>query len=79
MVQKICSVPRLHDSCGTDLGWSIIMATDHIYSICVFNPRLKGPTFQLPAIAVQSIGETFKNLNLHIETNDQRPSQVERS
>ena len=51
--------PRLHDSYGTDWGRSIKMATDNILSICVVNLKFKGPTFPLPAIAVQSKGQTF--------------------
>ena len=40
------------------------------YPTDVVNLRFKGPTFSFPAIALQSKGQTFKNLeiNRHIET-----------
>ena len=46
-----CSV-RLHGCCGTDLGRSIEMATDNIYSIDVVKPVNGIPTFPLTAKAV---------------------------
>ena len=51
----------------------IVSWIDYSHPTGVVVPRIKGPTFPLPATVVQSKGQTFKNWyhNLNIETKDQ--------
>ena len=76
-----CIYVKWHKDATNTFDYACTTITDRLRTVSwsnnshptgVVNLRFKGPTFPLPLMAVQSKGQTFKNLwiNLHIETKD---------